>query len=103
MSNDKCFISYVKIREYLLNPAKKHAAEFFNVGYSVKNVERLKRDIENQFDFSKAVDFQKGYEDSEKFSIMMILGIKNRKRFRSVWQKDDPDSIPRLITVFRED
>lgn len=39
----------------------------------------------------------------ERFSIFMQLGVKKKKRFRSVWQKDTPESEPRLITAHRED
>ena len=101
--NSRCIIPYHKIKEYLLNPEKCHAAEFFNVGYSVRSIERLKSDIENQYDYNNAVDFKEGYGGSMKFSIIMILGVKGKKKFRSVWQKDDKDAVPRLITVYRED
>lgn len=102
MANLRCMIPDQKIKGYLLNPRSIHAAEFFNVGYSEKSAGQLKRDIERQYSFEKATDFQIGHENSEKFSIFMILGIKEKKRFRTVWQKDSPDAVPRLITVYRE-
>ena len=39
----------------------------------------------------------------ERFSIFTELGVDKKKRFRTVWQKDTSESVPRIITVHRED
>lgn len=79
----------------------KHAQEFFDVGYSPADGERLRKDISDNFDIRKAVE-KKVANGVEKFSIFMDLGVTQKKRFRTVWQKDTPDSIPRIITAHRE-
>ncbi len=37
------------------------------------------------------------------YIISAYLGGTKLKRFRTVWQKDTKDSIPRIITAYRED
>lgn len=91
-----------KIINFMLKPGAKHANDFFSVGYSLKEGKRLFRDIEKEYDISKATDFL--FEGPrQKFSIFMQLGISSTKRFRTVWMTDTEDSPPRLITAYRED
>lgn len=92
-----------KINKFLLKPGAKHSKEFFDVGYSDSDYEKLFDDISSEFDESKAVDIKKNTDGTEDFSIFMNLGVKTKKRFRIVWRKDTPDSKPRLITGHRED
>ncbi|MGN1085415.1 MAG: phage minor head protein [Porcipelethomonas sp.] len=92
-----------KINKFLLKPGAKHSKEFFDVGYSDSDYEKLFDDISSEFDESKAVDIKKNADGTEDFSIFMNLGVKTKKRFRIVWRKDTPDSKPRLITGHRED
>ncbi len=91
-----------KINEFLLKPGAKHSREFFDVGYSEGDYERLFDDIVAEFDKRKAVDIRKNTDGTEDFSIFMDLGVKSKKRFRTVWRIDSPNSKPRLITSHRE-
>lgn len=97
-----------KIQKFLLKPGAKHYEEFYSVGYGNKpgymerEAKRLAIDIENGYDETKITERSKAPDGSEKFSIFMNLGSGNGKRFRTVWQKDTPDSKPRLITAHRE-
>lgn len=100
--NSECFISNDKINKFFLLEGAKHAQEFFDVGYGSADGERLKKDISDNFDINSAVDI-KIVNGVEKFSIFMYLGVERKKRFRTVWQKDSPDSVPRIITAHRED
>ena len=103
IENNKCDIAPDKINKFFLKPGAKHSKEFFDVGYRETDYERLDKDLRNCFDYKKAVDEIKSDNGVEKFSIFAELGIDKKKRFRTVWQKDTPDSIPRIITAHRED
>lgn len=98
----QCFIHQDKINKFFLKPGAKHAQEFFDVGYSTEDYELLNADLMGGFDYSKAIDKQIDKNGVEKFSIFMNLGTKQKKLFRTVWQKDTPDSVPRIITAHRE-
>ncbi|MFR8975621.1 MAG: DUF6883 domain-containing protein, partial [Eubacteriales bacterium] len=92
-----------KINKFLLKPGAKHSKEFFDVGYTENDFEHLFNDIVAGYDKKKMVDIRKNMDGTEDFSIFMDLGTQNKKRFRTVWRKDSPDSKPRLITSHRED
>ena len=91
-----------KIKEFLLKPGALHAQEFFDVGYTVDDVERLNRDIDRHFDIGFAFDKVSFPDGRENFSIFMNLGVTKQRRFRTVWQKDTPEKKPRFITAHRE-
>ena len=101
--SEKFEIPSDKIKKFLLSPGAKHADEFFDVGYKQNDYERLFDDIESNFDTSKITDVKKSSDGTEDFSFFMNLGATNKKRFRTVWRKDTPNSKPRLITGHRED
>lgn len=90
-----------KISKFCLKPGAKHADEFFGVGYETTDVELLKADIWSQI-ANEIVDIKIEEDGTEKFSIFMNLGKTKKKRFRTVWQKDKPNSNPRFITAYRE-
>lgn len=91
-----------KFDKFMLKPGSKHYQEFHAVGYRSGEAQLLALQIDEGYDESKAVDRMKNPNGSERFSIFMTLGFDGGKRFRTVWQKDTPDSIPRLITAHRE-
>lgn len=92
-----------KVNNFFLKPKAKHAEEFFSVGYTKDDGEILSKHLREGFDYSKAVDKRTGDDGSERFSVFMDLGVDKKRRFRIVWQKDTPNSKPRLITGHRED
>ncbi len=98
----ECFIHDDKINKFFLLPGTKHSIDFFDVGYTTFDGDKLKKDIADNFSYDKAVE-KKMINGSERFNIYMNLGITKIKRFRTVWQKDEPDSIPRIITAYRKD
>ncbi|MDD6396068.1 MAG: phage minor head protein [Firmicutes bacterium] len=102
-TSEKFDIPPDKINKFFLKPGAKHAQEFFDVGYSVDDYERLFDDIESEFDESKMVDVNNKPNGVIDFSVFMYLGVENKKRFRTVWRKDTPESKPRIITGHRED
>ena len=102
--NEKGFsIAYEKIEKFCLLPGAKHSEEFFSVGYRPSDVHKLINDILSDTDSDKITDIMKFPNNVEKFSLFMYLGVTKKKRFRTVWQKDTPESYPRLITAYRED
>lgn len=103
MNRNNCFIPNEKIELYLLNPDGKHFSEFYDVGYSEYTYKSLKKDIENQFDIDYSCDYRESYDGAMTFSVFMMLGVMKKKRFRTVWQLDYVDAVPRLVTAYRED
>lgn len=103
IKSKKCEIAPDKINKFFLKPNAKHSREFFDVGYKPTDFELLNEDLKACFDYSKAVDKVVSDNGVERFSIFTELGVNEKKRFRTVWQKDTPESIPRIITAHRED
>ena len=103
LDNDRYTIAEPKISQYLLKPEAKHAAEFFDAGYSETDTERLNRDIYQQFDESLKVDIRILDDGTEAFSIFMELGTTGKKTFRTVWQRESGIEKPRFITAHREE
>ena len=100
--SDKFIMPERKITEYLLKPGAVHAQEFFDVGYTVRDGERLVRDMEAQFNEAKARDFRIEPDGTISFSIFMSLGVRKIRLFRTVWQRKSPLNKPRFITAHRE-
>lgn len=98
----QCFIHSGKVNDFLLKPGAKHSREFFDSGYTESDGEQLVKDITEQFDMDKAVEWREGYNGSEQFVIYMWLR-ENKKRFKTVWQIDRPGDIPRIISAYRKD
>ena len=103
INRDDIFIHPNKINKFCLDPNGKHSNEFFDVGYKTGDFDALYQDILKNFDEGQIVDRVLSDDNVEKFSIFMELGVDKKKRFRTVWQKDTPDSKPRFITAHRED
>ena len=103
LSSEKYIMPRAKIQDYLLKPGCKHAQEFFAVGYTPNDVDQLNRDIEAQFDVSKATEFRQDGTGAYDFNIYMWLGVKKQKRFKTVWRKENLKTKPRFITAYRKD
>lgn len=103
LDNDRYTIAEPKISQYLLKPDAKHAAEFFDAGYSETDPERLNLDIYQQFDESLKEDIRILDDGTEAFSIFMELGTTDKKMFRTVWQREPGSEKPRFITAHREE
>lgn len=101
-NTDKYDMPESKIRDFLLKPGAKHAKEFFDVGYTEHDTEKLNADIHEQFNESKAIDKKTLSDGSERFCIIMELGTEKKKTFRTVWQKDKGVEKARFITSHRE-
>ena len=97
----KISVPIAKIENYLLNPAKVHSSELFEVGYSLADGWKLFQDIEEQFDESKAMKNKILPNGFKEFVIYMRLGITTKRTFRTVWRLDDMDTRPRFITAYR--
>lgn len=65
---------------------------FFDVGYSVDDCERLFNDISQEFDIEKA-EFDRVSEDgAQSFVIEMQLGVTKKKTFKTAWRIDKEGS-----------
>ncbi|MBR1553612.1 MAG: hypothetical protein IJ631_06355 [Schwartzia sp.] len=98
----RIWVPIAKLENYLLRPGAKHCAEFFAVGYDAASTFQLFRDIEAQFDESKATEHRYLPFGVVDFSIYMALGITDKKTFRTVWRRDSISPFPRLITAYRQ-
>ena len=103
VENAPCLTTPKKFTGFFLNPGAKHAEDFFNVGYIKEDPMRLRYDIAKQFDMSKAVDFKEMPDGAIRFNIYMELGVTKKRRFLIGWIQDTPDSVPRIVTGFRND
>ena len=98
----KIYVPYAKLRDYILKPNSKHSEEFFKVGYTDKDDYKLFQDIENNFDMEKAVRRVVFSEHVQEFVVYMMLGVTEKKVFRTVWRIDKLADMPRFITAFRD-
>ena len=103
VNNAPCVTTPKKFTGYFLKSGAKHADQFFNVGYTEKDVLQLRYDIARQFDMSKAVDISGNNDGSTKFNIYMKLGATKERIFCTGWRIDKPGDAPRIITAFRSE
>ena len=99
--SDKGFaIQEDKLTGYCLNPKAEHSKEFFDVGYQPTDALKLFRDIENGYDLSKKIEESEVCPGIVKYSIPTLLGVTKTRMFRTVWQTDGPDNIPRFVSAY---
>lgn len=98
----KGIIEDSKISDFFLKPNAKHSQDFFGVGYSSDDSELLRNDLLAALEGGKRVD-ETTTKHGKRFSVFCELGITQKKRFRTVWQIENSNGIPRIITAHRED
>ena len=98
---EKATIAESKITNYLLDPTKKHYAEFAAVGYSESDPERLKRDLLEGLRNNEAKTFEPNQHGDRAFEVDMMLGVTRKAKFRSAWQIDRGADNPRFVTAHR--
>lgn len=98
---DRATIADNKITRYLLDPTKEHYHEFIAVGYSENDPERLTKDLLEGVKGSVALAFEANEHGDRMFNVDMMLGVTQKKRFRTAWQIDKGKSYPRFVTAFR--
>ena len=101
IETEKAVIQIRKLNEYLLKPGAKHSKEFFDVGYTEQDIEKLATDIFEQYDEEKRTDFRAKDDGAESFVVYMQLGKEGRKSFITVWLKEPGNAKPRLTTAYR--
>jgi hypothetical protein len=93
-----------KITDYLLNPAHRYGASkarfFAEFGFGLGNWESLAAALRERVRNSRTVR-QKETPFGPRFEVDGVLGTPSgaTPRVRSVWQMDEGDLSPRLITV----
>lgn len=101
IETEKAVIQIRKLNEYLLKPGAKHSKEFFDVGYTEQDIEKLATDIFEQYDEEKRTEFRAKDDGAESFVVYMQLGKEDRKSFITVWLKEPGNAKPRLTTAYR--
>lgn len=101
IETEKAVIQIRKLNEYLLKPGAKHSKEFFDVGYTEQDIEKLATDIFEQYDEEKRTDFRAKDDGAESFVVYMQLGKEDRKSFITVWLKEPRNAKPRITTAYR--
>ncbi len=97
----KAIIAEAKITKYLLDPTRVHYKEFVAVGYSKNNPEQLTKDLSEGLKGNVAVAFEANEHGDRTFNVDMMLGVTRKARFRTAWQIDKGNNVPRFITAFR--
>ena len=90
-----------KIERFLLLPGAKHSKEFFDVGYTPNDGQKLYDDISKGFDMSKVPSFTPKPNGGESFSMEMRLGVTKKRTFRTAWERKDADSKPKFVSAYR--
>lgn len=89
-----------KLAKFCLLPGGKHSEQFFKLGYTANDSERLFRDVEKGYDPSRKfgrIDLEDGHV---KTSIPIRLGVTAQQVFRTVWKDDGPDGEDRFLTAY---
>lgn len=102
VKNAECITTPRKYTGYFLKEGAKHAAQFFDVGYTAENPLQLRYDMARQFDIGKATDWEELNGGAIKFNIYMELGVTKKRTFLTGWIQDAPESKPRIVTSFRK-
>lgn len=89
-----------KLTKFCLLRGGKHAEQFFKIGYSADEPERLFRDIEAGYDPSRKIDRIDLEDGHAKTSIPMKLGVTEQQVFRTVWKDDGRDGQDRFLTAY---
>lgn len=93
-------IATAKLDRFCLDPSKKHAKEFFDVGYEEGDSELLFRDIENGFDLAKKGPDRLSDRGDTQFTIPMELGVTKTRLFSTAWQVDKSGNEPKFVTAY---
>ncbi len=101
VENAPCITTPKKFTEYFLKEGAKHASQFFDVGYTSDNPLQLRYDIAKQFETHKATSTT-DERGKERLVLYMYLGVDKKKRFKTVWIKDNENAKPRILTAYRK-
>ena len=93
-------IAVAKLARFCLDPEKKHAKEFFDVGYQPSDSDLLFRHIEEGFDMGRKIGERKSEMGDDQFCIPMKLGVTEKRMFSTAWQIDKGALEPKLVTAY---
>lgn len=91
-----------KITSYLLKPGTHHYQEFIDVGYTDDDCEKLFADIAGNYLEELRIEETVTPFGATSFSIMMELGVTEKRTFRTVWERKKTDEMAKLITAYRD-
>ena len=98
---NKAIIRRSKISDYLLNPSKsKGRSEFLKLlGYTMKNHDRLKKDLMRGLKENKARVSEPNRFGRIHYQVNMEIGISRKAKVVTFWVKDKGDKAPRFETL----
>lgn len=98
---NKAVIRRNKISDYVLNPSKAKGKDKFlkSLGYSMKNHERLKKDLLQGSKNNPVRVSEPNKYGRIHYQVNMEIGIDKKAKVVTVWVKDKGDSAPRFETL----
>lgn len=90
-----------KLKNYLLNPSKdaNKSQAFSDIGYNMKNADRLEADIRNGLKNNKATLFTPNNYGTPA-QVEMMLGVTKQRKIITAWMIDKGTNAPRFITAY---
>lgn len=90
-----------KLGNYLLNPTKEpnKSRVFIDIGYNMKNADRLEADIREGLKNNKATLFAPN-EYGTPAQVVMELGITKKQKIRTAWMYEQGSNAPKFITAY---
>lgn len=90
-----------KLKNYLLNPSKdaNKSRVFSDIGYNMKNADRLEADIRDGLKKNKATLFSPNQYGTPA-EVEMTLGITKQRKMITAWMIDSGTNVPRFITAY---
>lgn len=95
-------VAVAKLARYCLNPERKHAKDFFDLGYTENDADLLFSHIEDGFDLAKKTRSRTSEQGEEQFAIPMLLGVVRKEMLTTSWQVDKSSGKPRLTSAYRD-
>ncbi len=102
-NRQRAIITGSKIKNYILDPVKSNGKyKYFNeLGYTVKNADRLVLDIRKGLRENKAHKYEKNKYGNRAYEVVMTLGMRKKGKILTAWQIDKGSNIPRFITAYK--
>jgi hypothetical protein len=90
-----------KLKNYLLNPTKEpnKSKVLAELGYNMKNADRLEADIRKGLKNNKATLFEPNQYGTPA-QVVMELGITKKREMRTAWMFDHGSDVPRFVTAY---
>lgn len=102
----KATIRKSKLADYALHPIKsKGKAKSFNdLGYNMKNIKLLEKDIKNALKGANIGSFRKSKTGTNLYNVTINLKGPNNKigEFTSIWETTSTNKSPNLVSIYKK-